>query len=243
MTSGSSDPNDPDPPSPATSVYLWGPDRPRLNGTARRLAARLDPRFHWVEASGPDAEPTNVTAPAELSVVCDPRDLVPAPAVPAEMLWTQLRPRGQRRAVEELRDFLRIPEPIQAAVASLLGPAGRAPRLLVLANVDRIAAFDHERPKFVGDFIEFLNSHAISLLVTSTGRPLLERIDFEYSLTTTDSLPEGFRAGGAVCQWGNCLDCLARCFPASELVCLARLTNGPLSTSGRGSSLAGFASH
>jgi hypothetical protein len=230
-------------PGPATSIYLWGAHRSELNTTARALAARLDPRFHWVEAASADSRAVEGPPRGELSVVCPARELVPKPGLPPEVLWTQLRPHGQRRAVAELQDFLRIPEPIQASVASLLGSDGPRPRVLVLANVDLVSEFDHYREKFVGDFIEFLNSHDISLLVTSTGRPLLERIDFEYSLTLSDSLPGRFAVPGAVCQWGDCTACFVKGFPPDELTCLAQLANSPRVSSVRGNSLAGFASH
>lgn len=214
-------------PGTVTSIYLWGSDRARLNATARILAARLDPEFHWVEAIPPDGAETGEPNAPSFSLAVGPKELVPSQGVSSERLWTYLKPRGQRRAAEDLQDFLRMPEPIQRAVASLLESKRSGPSVLVMANMDLVSPFDSDHPKFVGRFIEFLNSHDITLLVTATGRPLSERIEFEYSFTTSELLPERFRTDAAVCQWGDCTSCIVRLFPQGELVCISRLASDP----------------
>jgi hypothetical protein len=220
-----------------TSIYLWGSDRRRLNATARILAVRLDPEFHWVEAVETESDPVEGPIVPKFAVMCGPKELAPSSGISTERLWSYLKPRGQRRAGEELQDFLRMPEPIQRAVASMLESRKPGPRVLVLANLDLVSAIEDARPRFVGHFIEFLNSHDISLLVTATGRPLLERIEFEYSFTTSEALPERFRTDAAVCQWGDCSSCIVRLFPQGELVCLSGLAKDPTfaTTSGPGS--------
>jgi hypothetical protein len=230
-------------PSPlVTSVYLWGGDRGQLNATARVLARRLDPEYHWVEALEPVVARYDGPVGPRFEVKAGAQDLAVRPGVTSERLWAYLRPRGQHRAVEELRDFLRLPDPLQSAVVSLLDSKRSGPRVLVFANIDLVSALDRASRAFVGRMIEFLNSHDITLLVTAAGRPLLERVDFEYSLTLADSLPERFRTGAAVCQWGDCDTCLVRRFPRDELVCILSLAQ-TLGLGPAAGPLVGVASH
>jgi len=228
---------------PVTSIYLWGRDRSHLNTTARVLAARLDPKFSWIEAIPPETSRGEEASAERFTLTCGPGELTPMPGVSPERLWAYLKPRGQRRAAAELEEFLRMPEPIQRAISSLLSSERSGPRLLVIANVDLVSAVDLGRPRFVSGFIEFLNSHDISILVTATGRPQLERIEFEYSFTTSESLPQRFRTDAAVCQWGDCDACIVRLFPEGELVCISRLVEDPTSNPPRGRVPGWAASH
>ena len=209
---------------PVTSVYLWGRERRLVNSAARVLALQLDPRFRWVTAAdGPFAgDPETDPVPGEEDSLVHPaRDLVPKGGVAPELLWSYLRPNGQRQYGHALNEFLRLPDPIQEAVGALL--SREPPRVLVLANEDRVEVYDRAHQGLFGQFIEWLNSHEITLVVTSTGPPLLERIDFEYSITVPPDLPQGVRSALAVCQWGDCTNCIVKqFFPGGELQCAAR---------------------
>ncbi len=231
--------NSAEPTSPATSIYLWGSDRGRLNAAARKIARRLDPGYAWVEVdSGIPAEYGGAT-PAAVSV----KDVLPRPAPSATLFWSYLRSRGQQRATDDLREFLAMPDPIQSAVATLLVPEAERPRLLVIANADRVCSAQPRGPWILRPYIEFLASHEISVMVTFAGRPCHHRAEYEYSLTTSDSLPEKFRSDAAVCQWGDCATCLVRLCAPNELVCSSKLwatqTTGPTAPDRR----VGFASH
>ncbi len=211
------------PGSVVTSVYLWGDDRPKVNAAARLLAGRLDPRFRWVEAGEEiDSEADLPTPTGSGPLVCSPRELVPRRGIRPEAVWRVLRPNGQRAAGLELLQFLRLPDPLQVAVSALLGQEG--PRVLVVANIDRIEPFDRAHRGMFGQFLELLNRREITLIATTTGRPLLERIEFQYSVTIPTSLPRSVGATAAICQWGDCDSCFVqRFFSDNELVCISRL--------------------
>jgi hypothetical protein len=144
--------------------------------------------------------------------------MVPTREVRPELLWSYLRPDRQRRYRFDVNEFLRLPEAIQLAVAALL--SRETPRLLVVANVDLLDEFDPSGSGFYTQFIAWLNSHDITLMVTSTGEPLLEQIDFEYSVAASPKV--GLRTALGICQWGDCSTCIFReCLAANELACAA----------------------
>lgn len=211
----------PTPEIPITSLYVWGEDRRSVNFAARLVCGGIDPQFRWVEAApepGEELEPSASSAPG---LSRPPRDLLPSGGVRPELLWSFLRSNGQRGAGFDVSEFLRLPDPVQAAVGALLSRS--PPRVLAVANVDILAEFDPAGSGFYGQFIEWLNSHEITLLVTSTGKPYLERIDFEYSVHVPlrdgrEPLPSvGF------CQWGDCTNCLFRDrWTTDELRCAVR---------------------
>jgi hypothetical protein len=229
--------------TPITSIYVWGSERATVNRAARRVARRLDPEFVWLEADAARGPPRSDSDghPAESFA---PRELLPRPGVPEEVLWTYLRPWGQRCRARELQDFLRMPEPVQCATASLLEREGT--RVLVVANVDLLGSYDPDRRGFYGQFVEFLNSRGITLVVTSAARPQRERLEFEYSVTTPAELPERYRTTAPLCQWGDCNNCLVRSFfSEGELACSGQLALQAFRTRAveEGAQMPGFASH
>lgn len=199
---------------PATSVYLWGNERREVNYLARVLGLRLDPQFRWVETKDSPTPPP--ASPGKDQAFRPARLMVPTHEVRPELLWSYLRPDRSRRYRFDVNEFLRLPEAIQVAVAALL--SRETPRLLVVANVDLLDEFDPSGSGFYAEFIAWLNGHDITLMVTSTGEPLLEQIDFEYSVAASPKV--GLRTALGICQWGDCSTCIFReCIAANELAC------------------------
>jgi hypothetical protein len=228
---------------PVTSMYVWGPNRSRVNAAARVVAERLDPGYQWLEVRVPEEPASEAAAGVAPHPVFEAEDLLPGRGVSAEWLWSYLKPQGQHRAASELEEFLRMPEAIQEAVRTLLDPAVARPRVLVVANADLVCRLDPKRKGVMAPFIEFLNSREISFVVTATGCPCRDRAAFEYSVTISESLPEQFRTTAAVCQWGDCDACLVPRFSREELVCSSRLWENLRRGSAKGACPVGWASH
>lgn len=230
-----------DPSSPlsvVTSVYVWGSNRAEVNRTARRVAARLDPNYAWVQAEVASDE---MASPPRALSIPGP-ELVPRPAVAEQRLWTYLKAKGQQHVGRDLLDFVRLPEPLQVEVAGLLDRA--APRVLAFGNVDLVPASPGSERCVNGRLIEFLNSHEITLVVSAVGKPLPERIDFDYSIATPEVLPRAARGVSAVCQWGDCHDCIVqRILPPEEVVCVAQLVSWRSTEPSADVRRGGFASH
>ena len=209
-----------------TSVYVWGNEREEVNRVARRVAARIDPNYLWLriadgateDPAGPGARTAELPPPAF--------EFAARPKVSEERLWSYLKARGQREPGRELLEFVQWPEVLQESFASLV--ARDPPRVLALGNSDLIPApTNGERARIAARYIEFLNRHDVTLLVGHVGRPGPERIEFEYSIAAPGVLPNAVRGVGAVCQWGECSDCIVnRVFPPEEVVCISRLASG-----------------
>jgi len=209
--------------APITSIYFWGGERREVNYAARILSQQLDPQFRWVEAEIASDGEASPPIPEVGALAMPARKLVPSGGVRPELLWSFLRLHGQQRYGFDVNEFLRLPDAIQVAVGALLARA--PPRVLAIANVDLLEEFDATGTGFYGQFIEWLNSHEITLLVTATGEPLLERIDFEYSITLPSGVSDRRRPPLGVCQWGDCTNCLIReLFPSGEIFCLSSET-------------------
>lgn len=231
-------------PPPVTSLYVWGNERADVNHAARLLAQRLDPQHVWLEAhpGSTGATPTALPGADGSTRVDPPESLVPAAPISEVLLWTFLKPQGQRHFGRELRDYLQLPGPVQEAVARLKARSG--PRVLAVANVDLLEGFDSARRGLYGQFVEYLNAQEITLIVASTSRPQIERIDFEYSVTLTSSLPGPVQPGSPVCQWGDCSSCVVKWyFRSEEVACIGALRAQPPRAAPESFALTGFAAH
>jgi hypothetical protein len=126
--------------------------------------------------------------------------------------------------VEDLVDFLRMPDIIQDQVV-LLQATGRF-RVLVVANVDRIEAFWPQVAGTAKRTIELLNRHRITLISTQVGDPRPPRFDYDYVIHVRESEKTGHLA---VCEQGRTQRCMIReVFPASVVGCVHEQTTGEL---------------
>ena len=175
-----------DPSEIVTSLYVWGQDRDEVNRLASRGAEALDPRFAWVQVSDPRAEesPTNTSGN---TISASAREFAPPSGVSEQRMWTYLQPNGQHHDGQELDRFVRMSVPIQHAIEYLL-QRGR-PRVLVVANLERLQGIFCKDDAVPHPFVEWLNSHEITLVATSTGPPLHEGFFFDYSINQPDALP------------------------------------------------------
>lgn len=208
-----------------TSFYVWGSDRTEVNAAARRIAARLDREYAWVEVSERTNASESVRSETEPDRGVARAEDLPRTIVSEERLRSYVRPTDPHDPGRDLLEFLRLWDPVQEAITALLARTG--PRVLVLSNWDLQPAPPGGDHVSWGGLIEFLHRHGITLVATTGGRTLPDRIDFEYSIATSDVLPQQFQTIAAVCQWGNCDDCLVnQLFPRDEVVCLNRLLPG-----------------
>jgi hypothetical protein len=219
---------------PIASIYLWGQERRDVNYVARLLCRQIDPQYRWVEAVHSVLLGQDTSSPESDTTSPPGKHLVPSGAVRPDLLWTFLVPSGPRRSAFSVNEFLRLPEQIQTAVGAILSRA--PPRVLAIANVDLLEESDFAETGFYGQFIEWLNSHEITLVATATGEPLLERLDFEYFVAVPPRPAGDQRAALGVCQWGDCANCLIKQMSLDEVVtCASRQVEEFLRTRSAGS--------
>ena len=231
------------PPLPVvTSIYVWGNARAEVNSAARRVAARLDRNCAWVEATESAAGPSSEGFPGGGGLSLPGAELLPRPTVSEERLRSYVRPAGPRNFGRDLLEFLRMADPLQETVAALLERP--PPRVLALGNWDLLPELLGPERRSWGGLLEFLKHNEVSLVASAAGRPLPERIHFDYSIATPEVLPGTVRGIAAVCQWGDCNDCVVnRFFPMDEVICVHRLGGAPPSDRANGMRANGLASH
>jgi hypothetical protein len=208
---------------PVTSFYVWGPTRGEVNRLALRIAQGLDSRFAWVEVS--DGATVGVSDDVPAGGIGAPTHAFRPPAgVSPDRMWTYLRPNGQHRAAEELQGFLKMSEPIQQAIGQLLERDG--PRVLVVANLERLQELFCSEVAGPHPFIEWLNAHEITLVASSTGEPLREGVHFDYLVTQPDATRAVARPPViAICQQGDRNPSFVEeIFHPNEVVCLSGLS-------------------
>jgi hypothetical protein len=94
--------------------------------------------------------------------------------------------------------------------------------VLVIANLDHLGRYDPAGTEFYTQLIDWLNEHGITLLVTASGGPLLERLDFEYAVSVPKSTPSLATRTVAVCQRGDCNACIFQSMVKSGHIDCAR---------------------
>ncbi len=225
----------PDSPDVVTSLYVWGPNRDEVNRLATRAAQGMDPRFAWVEVSDAAAGGLPPSDP-ERGLAAPAHAFSPAPGISEQRMWTYLQPNGQRGEAQELDSFVRMSEPIQRAIEHLL--QRDRPRVLVVANLERLLGLFCKDDAVPHPFIEWLNAHEITLVASSTGKPLHEGVFFDYLITQPDSASGAARPPiVAVCQRGDQdSSFLHRIFDPHDVVSIVGPSpaTGPGSTSSRG---------
>jgi hypothetical protein len=206
-----------------TSVYLWGSKREEVNRLAARAAKGMDPNFAWVEALDSDGEGEAPNHPKH-GIVAPTRAFAPPRGVSGDRIWTYLRQNGQRHSGQELQTFTQMSEPIQRAIEWLLEQ--EPPRVLVVANLERLREYFCAETPGPHPFIEWLNSHEISLVASSTGGPLREGVHFDYLVTQPEATRNIVRPPiVAICQRGDSDPALLlRIFHPIEVVCLSGLS-------------------
>lgn len=173
-----------DPSEIVTSLYLWGRDRDEVNRLASRAAEGLDAKFAWVQVSDSRVEESSTTT-AGSAISAPAGEFAPASGISEQRMWTYLQPNGQRRDAQDLDRFSRMSQPIQQAIEHLLQRGG--PRVLVIANLERLQGMFCKDDAVPHPFIEWLNAHEITLIATSTGALLHEGIFFDYSISQPDA--------------------------------------------------------
>jgi hypothetical protein len=163
-----------------TSIYVWTLKRDDANRLAARAAQELDPQFAWVEVLAAQREDPSASN-SHRGLAAPSAEFAPPPGVSGESMWTYLRENGQRRDGQELQKFTQMSEPIQQAIGKLLERA--PPRVLVVANLERLREYFCAEEPGPHPFIEWLNAHEITLVASSAGGPLREGIHFDYMLT------------------------------------------------------------
>jgi hypothetical protein len=206
-----------------TSLYLWGPNRADVNRLAARAAEGIDPRYAWVEVLDPESGESRATVP-ERAIAAPVHAFAPPQGISGERMWMYLRKNGQLRDAQELQSFLKMSEPIQQAIAELL--ERDVPRVLVVANLERLQEFFCVEEPGPHPFVEWLNSREITLVASSTGGPLREGVHFEYLLTQPEATQNVNRPPlVAVCQRGDPdRSFLEQIFRPIEVVCVTGLS-------------------
>ena len=169
--------------TPATSVLLWGEDRRLLNQLVFHFSRLADPEFIWLEIQGAGAGPvrgepsaTELLRRDHLLIAAQPEELRPEAPVRDPNAWSIVNAGEPAREIGKLRDFLTLPRAVQELVGRTV--SGATPKILAVANSDRIAGFYPSETQVVGSLVRLIEGLDISLLVSYCGGPGADRFVF-----------------------------------------------------------------
>ena len=170
--------------SPATSIFLWGEDRRLLNQLVFHFSRLVDPEFIWLEIQGAERGPARGEPSASellrrdhLLIAAQPEQLRPETPVRDPNAWSIVNAGEPAREIGKLRDFLTLPRAVQELVGRTV--SGATPKILAVANSDRIAGFYPAETKVVGSLVRLIEGLDISLLVSYCGGPGPDRFVFQ----------------------------------------------------------------
>lgn len=125
-----------------TSVILHGPCAPLLGWVAWAFASGAPGGYRWTEVSSPGQtlDPLGPVARGKVPKAQwgfrDPQDLRPDNARANAAITAGLRSDGEQTELEQLADFLRLPEHTRRLISSL--PVGGPPFVLVVSHGQRL---------------------------------------------------------------------------------------------------------
>lgn len=189
-----------------SSVFFWGDDRTALNQLAFHAARAADPEFLWIDVRA-STDPRSAGDPGASKVL--PTDRV------VEIRPERLRPRlgagsgllARVAALDPgsglLRDLLpvlHLPNVISSLVGRMAPSEG--PRVLAVANTDRIAEFYPADRLVVRGFVRALGRLGISLVVSYAGPPRKDFAAWEHLFHLTTEAGPGGASSALRCERG-----------------------------------------
>jgi len=148
-----------------TGVFLYGPPGALLDWVAWAFAAAAPGGYHWTEVRprGQSGDPLGPVArgviPEALVGLRDPQDLALNHAAANAAITAGIRPDEHRPALDQLSEFLRLPDPTRALIASRR--AGSPPLVAVVSNGHRLLPLYTETT--VRATLQTLTSHGIAV--------------------------------------------------------------------------------
>jgi len=165
----------------ATSVFLYGTRSPLLDWVAWAFAASAPGEYYWTdvrardEAVDPDGPIARHAVPEARLRVRDPQDLAPDHAGANAAITAGIRPDESHPQLEQLSDFLRLPEPTRSLIASRR--PGSPPYVVVISNGHLLLPL-YSRPA-VRSTLQTLTAHGLAILDVFPAVPTENRFLFD----------------------------------------------------------------
>jgi len=178
-----------------TSVFLYGPPGAPLDWVAWAFASAAPGGYRWTDlrSRGDAEDPAGPLArgavPAARLSLVDPRDLAPDHAAANAAITAGVPSGAPHPQLEQLSDFLRLPEPTRVFLASRSSQS--ASLVLVLSNGHRLLPQYTEES--VRSALRVLGKHGISVLSIFPGVPSESRFIFDNVWRLSRSDPHGWQ--------------------------------------------------
>lgn len=210
---------------PPSSYYLASRDRVRLDQLAARVAHYLDERFLWLDFQDPHRpderrvrELEYLLGPGHLRCVYDSGRVRGNDPAANHGFWSLIRPDEDEKVIEQITDFVRLPELLQRLLEEV--GARPAPRALVLANVERLSSLTSLGPSYFRSMNRALNRAGVTTIGTECGRGAAQRYGFDFELMPAPPAAGRPSPEALVCVRGGIEDCLIfRGFPKAMIAC------------------------
>lgn len=161
------------------SILVHGDDRSAVLRVAYAFALANDPAPFWISIRNP-GEVVDPPGPLELGWIPEDRQLLLSRAdarlrsdPPSGALRSVVTPDAPRGVLDDLVQFVRLPEAIQRALGRFGGESDR--RVFVVANTDRIRDLYPQTPDGVARILQaFLHAGALPLLASIASPPAMQ---------------------------------------------------------------------
>ena len=170
-----------------TSLLFWGPHRYPLNRMLVALSRRVDPGFLWLEIqdSGVPPEPGEPSTTGELGspglhAIAQADSLAWGTTSPSE---TAGRPRRAHHGSSASGSVEDLPSPLRDLIERVR--PGKGPRVLSMANMDRLCSGLPGAPELLRRLLDVARSRGIILITSATSIPPSERSVFDHVLHVT----------------------------------------------------------
>ena len=188
-----------------TSVFFYGPPGALLDWVAWAFVSSAPGGYRWtdIRAPGDTLDPAGPLArgvvPEGRLGVGDPRELAPDHAAANAAITAGIVPGESHPQLERLSDFLRLPEPTRAFLASR--PSSSSPLVLVLSNGHRL--LPHYTEESVRSALRVLSGHGIAILNVFPEVPSEARFIFDNVWHLSGSDPHAWRRTRLMVEKGD----------------------------------------
>ncbi|HLM70673.1 MAG TPA: hypothetical protein VK423_04765 [Thermoplasmata archaeon] len=187
---------------------MWSRGRRAGHALALAIGRFGDPEFRWLSVRESGSVPSEeegwvhrLLPESRILAPLTSDELRPGPLVPRESFDALLRTEGAAAERTALDHFLRLPARLQGLLDE--GDSPGRPRIIVVANSDRVRQMYPLDPGRLRPFTNLFSQHGLSIVATSIPPPYEGRYGFDIVLRVDLDSSEEWNRGRLVVEKGH----------------------------------------
>lgn len=188
-----------------SALFLWGDSRAVVNRVLFAMSHANDSGAYWLDIKGPRDE-SGEFDPLDLGwiprnrrfVVEQPEQARPQDAPANSTLFSVIRPDEPPVALTKLDGFLRLPAVAQELISRSSGDV--RPRVVAIANADRVRPYYPTRPSEVRTVLEPFLQASVHPFIGARAPPGDGRWAFEFVFEARATNASSWESGAIVCE-------------------------------------------